>query len=54
METAAQLDALRAMGCQRVQGFLTGAPMAAQGARRLLAAPPAPVEAARLAPWNRS
>lgn len=39
VETAAQLDALRAMGCQRVQGFLTGAPMAAQGARRLLAAP---------------
>ena len=39
VETAAQLEALRAMGCHRVQGFLTGRPMAAQDARRLVAAP---------------
>lgn len=39
VETVVQLDALRAMGCHRVQGYLTGRPMTAQDARRLVSTP---------------
>jgi len=39
VETAAQLDAIRAEGCTEVQGYLTGRPMPAAQAAALLSAP---------------
>ena len=36
VETRAQADALRALGCQRGQGFLFSKPLPAQEAERLL------------------
>jgi EAL domain-containing protein (putative c-di-GMP-specific phosphodiesterase class I) len=36
VETEAQLEVLRALGCPAVQGFLTGAPMPAEAATALL------------------
>ncbi|KQO77289.1 MAG: putative bifunctional diguanylate cyclase/phosphodiesterase [Methylobacteriaceae bacterium] len=42
VETATQLDAIRAEGCTEVQGYLTGRPMPAAQAAALLSASPAP------------
>ena len=41
VETASQLDAIRAEGCTEVQGYLTGRPMPASQAAALLSAPSA-------------
>jgi EAL domain-containing protein (putative c-di-GMP-specific phosphodiesterase class I) len=38
VETAAQLEALRAMGCDEAQGFLLGRPMPADQLQALLQA----------------
>lgn len=46
-ETAAQLQAVRDLGCDRVQGFVIGAPMSPQDAVTLAVAP-------RVAPWDQS
>ncbi|KQQ18270.1 diguanylate cyclase [Methylobacterium sp. Leaf123] len=40
VETATQLDAIRAEGCTEVQGYLTGRPMPAAQAAALLSVPP--------------
>ena len=45
VETAAQLDAIRAEGCTEVQGYLTGRPMPAAQAAALLSAPSAALPA---------
>jgi EAL domain-containing protein (putative c-di-GMP-specific phosphodiesterase class I) len=39
VETEHQLEALRALGCDEMQGYLLGAPMSADEISRLLAAP---------------
>jgi EAL domain-containing protein (putative c-di-GMP-specific phosphodiesterase class I) len=44
VETATQLDAIRAEGCTEVQGYLTGRPMpAAQAAALLSPSVPSPL-----------
>ncbi|WP_424951765.1 putative bifunctional diguanylate cyclase/phosphodiesterase [Deinococcus sp.] len=43
VETQAQLSMVRDLGCDLVQGFLTGRPLSAHDAGRLLALPAAPV-----------
>jgi diguanylate cyclase (GGDEF)-like protein/PAS domain S-box-containing protein len=39
VETSQQLEALRQVGCDRVQGYLTGEPVSAEGVTRLLGDP---------------
>ena len=50
VETPEQLDLLRALGCDLVQGYLLGQPGPAAAVDALLAGPPAAVPAARQAP----
>jgi diguanylate cyclase (GGDEF)-like protein/PAS domain S-box-containing protein len=50
VETAAQLDFLRVLGCDRVQGYLTGRPVAQVDADRLLMLAPTAVGLLRMPP----